>query len=110
MTPCPWGSAVPLGLAFGLLLVQSGFHWWWAPIFSLTIYAGSLEFLAIGLVLAVTPLASIAMTTLLVNFRHVFYALSFPLHRVRGKAARLYSMYARPTRRTPWPRPRIPAR
>ncbi|MBM4726491.1 branched-chain amino acid ABC transporter permease [Prescottella equi] len=84
----------PLGLAFGLLLVQSGFHWWWAPIFSLTIYAGSLEFLAIGLVLAVTPLASIAMTTLLVNFRHVFYALSFPLHRVRGKAARLYSMYA----------------
>lgn len=84
----------PLGLAFGLLLVQSGFHWWWAPIFSLTIYAGSLEFLAIGLVLAVAPLASIAMTTLLVNFRHVFYALSFPLHRVRGKAARVYSMYA----------------
>ncbi|WP_430334721.1 AzlC family ABC transporter permease [Rhodococcus sp. ACT016] len=84
----------PLGLAFGLLLVQSGFHWWWAPIFSLMIYAGSLEFLAIGLVLAVTPLASIAMTTLLVNFRHVFYALSFPLHRVRGRAARVYSMYA----------------
>lgn len=84
----------PLGLAFGLLLVQSGFHWWWAPIFSLTIYAGSLEFLAIGLVLAVTPLASIAMTTVLVNFRHVFYALSFPLHRVRGRAARVYSMYA----------------
>ncbi|MDH6283856.1 4-azaleucine resistance transporter AzlC [Prescottella agglutinans] len=84
----------PLGLAFGLLLVQSGFHWWWAPIFSLTIYAGSLEFLAIGLVLAVTPLASVAMTTFLVNFRHVFYGLSFPLHRVRGPAARLYSMYA----------------
>lgn len=84
----------PLGLAFGLLLVQSGFHWWWAPIFSLMIYAGSLEFLAIGLVLAVTPLASVAMTTFLVNFRHVFYGLSFPLHRVKGPAARLYSMYA----------------
>ncbi len=84
----------PLGVAFGLLMVQSGFSWWWTPIFSVTIYAGSLEFLVIGLVLAVTPLASIAMTTLLVNFRHVFYALSFPLHRIRGRAARLYSMYA----------------
>nr|WP_241665669.1 AzlC family ABC transporter permease [Prescottella subtropica] len=84
----------PLGLAFGLLMVQSGFAWWWTPIFSVTIYAGSLEFLVIGLVLAVTPLASIAMTTLLVNFRHVFYALSFPLHRIKGRAARIYSMYA----------------
>lgn len=85
---------VPLGLAFGLLLVQSGLSWWWAPIFSMTIYAGSLEFLAIGLLVAVTPLASVAMASLMVNFRHVFYGLSFPLHRVRGRAAKVYSMYA----------------
>lgn len=85
---------VPLGLAFGVLMVQSGFDWWWTPLFSLLIYAGSLEFLAIGLLVAVTPLASIAVTTFLVNFRHVFYALSFPLHKVRGKFARTYSMYA----------------
>lgn len=84
----------PLGLAFGLLVVQSGMAWWWAPVFSVLIYAGSLEFLAIGLVLAVTPLAQIAVTTLLVNFRHVFYALSFPLHLVRGRLRRVYSMYA----------------
>ena len=85
---------VPLGLAFGLLLTQSGFAWWWAPLFSLLIYAGSLEFLAIGLLLALTPLAELAVTTLLVNSRHVFYALSFPLHRVRGPWAKTYSMYA----------------
>ncbi|MFI9786660.1 AzlC family ABC transporter permease [Kitasatospora sp. NPDC051984] len=83
----------PLGIAFGVLLVQSGFDWWWAPVFSLLIYAGSLEFLAIGLLLAVTPLASVAVTTFLVNFRHVFYGLSFPLHRVRGRAAKAYSVY-----------------
>src|SRR5690606_25344409 len=59
----------PLGVAFGVLLVQSGFAWWWAPVFSIMIYAGSLEFLAVGLILAVTPLASIALTTFLVNFR-----------------------------------------
>ena len=84
----------PLGVAFGVLLVQSGFDWWWAPVFSAFIYAGSLEFLAIGLFLAVTPLASVAVTTFLVNFRHVFYGLSFPLHRVRGRAAKAYSVYA----------------
>lgn len=84
----------PLGLAFGLLLVQSGLQWWWAPIFSMLIYAGSLEFLAIGLLIAVTPLASVAMATLMVNFRHAFYGLSFPLHRVRGRVAKAYSMYA----------------
>ena len=41
---------VPLGLAFGLLVTQAGFAWWWAPIFSVIIYSGSMEFLAIGMV------------------------------------------------------------
>jgi 4-azaleucine resistance transporter AzlC len=84
----------PLGVAFGLLVVQSGLAWWWAFVLGITVYAGSMEFLAVGLLVAVTPLAQIAVTTLLVNFRHVFYALSFPLQRVRGGGARLYSMYA----------------
>ena len=34
------------------------------------------------------------MTTFLVNFRHIFYALSFPLQRVHGRAGKAYSMYA----------------
>ena len=84
----------PLGAAFGLLVVQAGLGWWWALIFSLLVYAGSMEFLAVVLVVAVTPLPQLALTTFLVNFRHVFYALSFPLHRVRGRAGKTYSMYA----------------
>ncbi|WP_045305554.1 AzlC family ABC transporter permease [Saccharothrix sp. ST-888] len=84
----------PLGIAFGVLLTQSGFAWWWTPLFSLLIYAGSLEFLAIGLFLALTPIASIALTTFLVNFRHVFYGLSFPLHRVHGPLRKAYSIYS----------------
>lgn len=40
------------------------------------------------------PLATIALTTLLVNSRHVFYCLSFPLHRVQGGVRRLYSRFA----------------
>ncbi|WP_333619259.1 AzlC family ABC transporter permease [Dietzia sp.] len=85
---------IPLGLAFGVLMVQSGFSWWWAPTFSILIYAGSMEFLAIGLFLGGAPIASLAATGLLVNFRHVFYGLSFPLEKVRNRLARVYSVYA----------------
>ncbi len=84
----------PIGIAFGLLVVQSGLPWWMAPGLSIAGFAGSLELLVVGLAAAATPLATIALTTFLVNFRHVFYAFSFPLHVVRGRGARVYSMYA----------------
>lgn len=84
----------PLGVAFGLLVVQAGLPWWLAPALSIAGFAGSLELLMVGLIAVGTPLATIALTTLLVNFRHVFYAFSFPLHVVRNPIARLYSMYA----------------
>jgi 4-azaleucine resistance transporter AzlC len=84
----------PLGAAFGLLVVQAGLDWWWAFIFGVLVYAGSMEFIAVGLVVAATPLPQIALTTFLVNVRHVFYALSFPLQNVHGRAGKAYSMYA----------------
>lgn len=91
----PLGAGmVPLGVAFGLLVTQVGLSWWWAPLFSGLVYAGSLEFLLVGLVVAAAPLTTVALTTLLVNARHVFYALSFPLHRLRGRAARAYGVFA----------------
>lgn len=89
------GLAVfPIGIAFGMLVTHSGLDWWWACVFSSVIFAGSLEFLLIGLTVAVAPLAQIALTAFLVNSRHVFYALSFPLHQVTGKGGKLYSTFA----------------
>lgn len=84
----------PLGLAFGILVVQAGLDWWWAPAFSIAIYAGSMEFVAIGLIMSLTPLLQIGLATLLVNFRHVFYGLTFPLRSVSGPIAKTYSIYA----------------
>ncbi|MGW2166909.1 alpha/beta fold hydrolase [Streptomyces nondiastaticus] len=83
----------PLGMAFGVLVVHAGLDWWWASTITAFVYAGSLEFLLVGLNAAATPLAQVALTTFLVNFRHVFYALSFPLHRVKGRAGKAYSTY-----------------
>ncbi|MGL6236546.1 MAG: AzlC family ABC transporter permease [Segniliparus sp.] len=84
----------PIGFAFGLLVVQAGLPWWIAPALSLAVYAGSLELLLVGMLASAAPLATIALTTFLVNFRHVFYAFTFPLRTVRNPLARLYCVYA----------------
>lgn len=83
----------PLGMALGVLISQSNLPWWTAPLFTGVIFAGSLEFLLVGMVVAVAPLTSIALTALLVNFRHVFYALSFPLGQIRSRSLRVLSTY-----------------
>ncbi|MEU4157281.1 AzlC family ABC transporter permease [Actinoplanes sp. NPDC026670] len=84
----------PLGVAFGVLVVQAGLPWWWATIFTTVVYAGSFEFVLVGLVTVMAPLATIATTALLVNVRHLFYALSFPLHRVGSRGGKVYSTFA----------------
>lgn len=68
----------PLGVALGLLVIQAGLPWWVTPALSIAAYAGSAEFVLVGLMTAGASLSTIAVTTALVNFRHVFYAFSFP--------------------------------
>jgi branched chain amino acid efflux pump len=85
---------LPLGIALGLLVVQAGLPWWLAPALSVSAFAGSLELMLVGMIAAAAPLTAIALTTLVVNFRHVFYAFSFPLHLVRNRLAKAYSVYA----------------
>jgi len=57
-------------------------------------FAGSMEFILIGMLAVGAPLAAIATTTFVVNSRHLFYGLSFPLHRVNGWLAKAYSVFA----------------
>lgn len=84
----------PLGIALGVLVVQAGLPWWLAPALSIGIFAGSVELLLVSMLAAATPLLTIAATVLAVNFRHVFYALSFPIGRVRQGLPRAYATYA----------------
>ncbi|MDD7585420.1 MAG: AzlC family ABC transporter permease [Corynebacterium glucuronolyticum] len=85
---------IPLGLAFGVLIVQSGFSWWWAPIFSFVIYAGSVEYLAISMVTSGMGPLTAMFTGGMINFRHIFYGITFPRHKIRSFLARLYVTYA----------------
>ena len=84
----------PLGIALGVLVIQAGLPWWLAPALSIGIFAGSVELLLVSLIAAATPLVTIAVTVFAVNFRHVFYPLSFPIQAVRPGLPRAYSVYA----------------
>ena len=84
----------PIGMAFGLLVVQSGLPAWLAPGLSTAVYGGALEFLLISMLTAQAPLITVALAAFFVNFRHVFYVFAFPLHVIRHPVAKLYSVYA----------------
>lgn len=89
-----WAGLFTLGIGFGVLVTDQGLPWWLAPLSAAVLFAGSVEFLLVGMLVATAPLGAIALTTFLVNFRHLFYGLSFPLHRVAGRGRKAYSVYA----------------
>lgn len=72
-----------LGLTYGIYMNVSGFSFWYPMIMSLTIFAGSAEFVAVNLLLgAFNPLQAFVMT-LMINARHLFYGISM-LDKFRG--------------------------
>ena len=68
---------ITVGIAFGLLFQKSGYNFLWALFMSITVYAGSTQFIAINLLTSGAGLIEIALMTLFVNIRHMFYGLSF---------------------------------
>jgi 4-azaleucine resistance transporter AzlC len=66
-----------LGCAFGIVLESAGFGWPWALMTSGLIYAGSMQFALVPLLTSLAPLPTVALMTLMVNSRHLFYGLSF---------------------------------
>uniref|UniRef100_UPI0040488587 AzlC family ABC transporter permease n=1 Tax=Aliarcobacter sp. TaxID=2321116 RepID=UPI0040488587 len=73
--PVMMGYSV-LGFAFGLLLVSFDYPWYLAPIMSLFIYAGALQFVAINFFNVKAGMVDIAIASLFVNIRQSFYGLS----------------------------------
>ncbi|MBR5800282.1 MAG: azaleucine resistance protein AzlC [Lachnospiraceae bacterium] len=65
-----------LGLTYGIYMNVSGFSFWYPMLMSLTIFAGSMEFITVNLLLgAFNPLQALALT-LMINARHLFYGIS----------------------------------
>lgn len=65
-----------LGMAFGLLMADKGFSAGRAVLMSVSIYAGSMQFVGAELLAGGASLVSAALMTLLVNARHLCYGLT----------------------------------
>ena len=65
-----------MGMAFGILLAAQGFAPWWSTLIAITIFCGSMQFVALDLLAGVFDPLGAALMTLLVNARHIFYGLS----------------------------------
>lgn len=65
-----------LGFGFGIILKSSGYSILLAFAMSLLIYAGSMQYAAVGLITGGASLVTVAITTLMVNARHLFYGIS----------------------------------
>ena len=72
-----------LGISYGVLMTASGFPFWIPIVTSLAIFAGSMEFVLVNLLLSGFNLLQAFMMTILINARHLFYGLSM-LDRYKG--------------------------
>ena len=74
-TPIMFGY-VPMGMTFGLLFQDLGYHWYFATLMGLFIFAGAAQFMAIGLLSTGAGLTEVFISTFMLNSRHIFYGLS----------------------------------
>jgi len=67
-------GAAPFGVIFGTLVTAGPLHPWHGQLMSLAVFAGSSQFIALGLIASHAGFAVIWATTLIVNVRHVLYS------------------------------------
>lgn len=65
-----------LGTTYGVLMSVSGFPLYQSLLASLTVFAGSMQFVLVNLLLGSFDLLQAALMTLMINARHLFYGLS----------------------------------
>ncbi|MDE1183659.1 AzlC family ABC transporter permease [Paraburkholderia sp.] len=67
-------GAAPFGVIFGTLVSSGPLHAWHGQLMSLLVFAGSAQFIGVGLIAGHASFAVIWATTLVVNLRHVLYS------------------------------------
>lgn len=83
-----------IGIGFGILLKVNGYGLWWAIGMSVFIYAGAMQYVGVSLLASSANLLTVALTTLIVNARHLFYGITM-IDRYKGTGAKkAYLMHA----------------
>ena len=76
-------GAIPFGLIYGTLAMGSGLSFWAGMAMSSLVFAGSAQFIAVGLVSAGSGWPLIVLTTFVVNLRHALYSATMAPHVIR---------------------------
>lgn len=85
----------PLGITFGVLFSQLGYHWVYGAVMALVVYAGAAQFLAISFIAAHADIATIFTATMLLNLRHIFYGIPMaPKYRSLPLPSQIFSIFA----------------
>jgi 4-azaleucine resistance transporter AzlC len=64
---------IAIGMAFGLMLAAKSYPWWLALIMSIVMYAGSGQYLAVGLFAAGAGIPELMLSQFVLNARHIAY-------------------------------------
>ena len=67
---------IVLGIGFGVLMHAAGYGLLWTLAMSLLIYAGSMQYVGVGLLSGGASVVTAILTTVMVNARHLFYSIS----------------------------------
>ena len=67
---------IVLGMGFGLLLHDAGYGPGWAFFMAVIIYAGTMQYVGVSLLAGGASILTTALTTLMVQARHLFYSIS----------------------------------
>ena len=70
---------IPVAIAFGLLAKNTGLSLMDTVLFSLIVYAGASQFMALDLIIAGVSTANIILATFLLNLRHLMMSASLSL-------------------------------
>lgn len=82
-----------LGMGFGILMDANGFGVLHSAAMSIFVYAGSMQYAAVGLLTGGAPIVTVALTTLAVNARHLFYGISMTEKYRNAGAAKPYLIF-----------------
>ena len=85
---------VVLGFGFGIIAQKSGYGIVWVFAMSVFIYAGSMQYVAVDLLTGGATLLAAALTTLMVNARHLFYGISMIEHYKDADKKKPYLIFA----------------
>ena len=66
-----------IGMAYGMLMENAGFAWYYALFTSAVVYTGAFQFVLITFLSGGASMLTVALTALLMNSRHTFYSISF---------------------------------